>query len=695
MYDTHQELGSMMSRSRSESIRDEVRSISSVGGPTPSMRAFIVEDEEELTEEEIEEENRFQDYHKQVMVETRKGQKEITGLSISKISTAGSNQEDMFVRKNADMIAMLKQATADMEMARQSLETTRISSKREIELDRMDVEAARVALEETRSSGKEDVGTTDKPFRSATTAGGVSTERATQLHNMVMEQENVTPAMEAKYFSLKLQEPFMTNTSISSKIWGKELIPVKFRRLRVDENESMSALPTIIEVLNRADSAFAAYNATFLTVLQCFHGGEMILDNDNGEQTEWRVSLTADKIEQYNILRWSTFTTAERLICERTLYQARRLGMCEMFHVTQNDMVLEFTMRAVPLKDDLLLNAKTMLLQMLSVWNLMSDVHKSTKKFSEEFLNALALKAVEEGDGVTWSANIITRMDIIQQAYTTTSGKMMEDIMLLKKAVQHYVDIETKKERSRQTAASLKKILKDDDDKPDKKGSKGNGGGGPSGGGSTGGSAGGKPYNAPPQNTQPQNPPTNPHNKDRSKARHRQHPAQTVDMFKALNAHSLEWHSRINKLEVDELKAAKANGLTQNALGHYGPKGVKDPFDAIGRPTHCKLCGIKQDHRRSACPLLSTDQGRDMCPVGTLSYEKMYQECVNSAAPYKMMNEMLNLMRTDGFFMVRKAEYSPVDWNKGPYEQCIVYLTTRISEYQSKNQQSGKDYGKA
>ena len=46
--------------------------------------------------------------------------------------------------------------------------------------------------------------------------------------------------------SLKLQEPFMTNTSISSKIWGKELIPVKFRRLRVDENESMSALPTIL-----------------------------------------------------------------------------------------------------------------------------------------------------------------------------------------------------------------------------------------------------------------------------------------------------------------------------------------------------------------------------------------------------------------------------------------------------------------
>jgi hypothetical protein len=81
------------------------------------------------------------------------------------------------------------------------------------------------------------------------------------------------------------------------------------------------------------------------------------LSNDNGEQEEWRVCSAANGILQYNIRRWNHLNASERYVCERALYQTRRITMCEMFHLQQSDLVLEFKMRGVELKGDKLINA--------------------------------------------------------------------------------------------------------------------------------------------------------------------------------------------------------------------------------------------------------------------------------------------------------------------------------------------------
>ena len=116
--------------------------------------------------------------------------------------------------------------------------------------------------------------------------------------------------------------------------------------------------------------------------------------------------------------------------------------------------------------------------------------------------------------------------------------------------------------------------------------------------------------------------------RDRDKGKHpnRQRGLEKNDMaltLKALNLYALHWHSRMNVQEMEEAKEEK-RALTLNALGHYGPGAPpKDKFNAIGMRIHCKLCGIKDDHRRSACSFLCVDADKDLCPVATLSYERM------------------------------------------------------------------------
>jgi hypothetical protein len=101
---------------------------------------------------------------------------------------------------------------------------------------------------------------------------------------------------------------------------------------------------------------------------------------------------------------------------------------------------------------------------MLSIWIEMSEMHKSSKKFSQEFCNVMDLRNIVEGKGVVWRTDIQNRMDIMQIAFTSRSGKPMDDIKLVTQAVQYYVDIEEEKEKARQTATSLRMILKDEDE---------------------------------------------------------------------------------------------------------------------------------------------------------------------------------------------------------------------------------------
>jgi hypothetical protein len=282
---------------------------------------------------------------------------------------------------------------------------------------------------------------------------------------MVLQEENVTSVTDAKWAKLNLQAPYTYNEAITSKVWTQALMVTKFRRPKMDERSTtVHSLLSIVQVLNKVDSMFSSLNSNLVIVLQCFHDGEQILSNNDGEQEEWRVCSAANGIVQYNIRRWSHLNASEKHVCERALYQTRRIAMCEMFHLQQSDLVLEFKMRGVPLKDDKLINAKTMLMSMLAIWIDMSDTHKSSKKFSQEFCSAMDLRNVLEGKGVVWRTDIQNRMEIIQATYTTTTGKPMDAIKLITQAVQYYVDIEEEKEKARQTATSLRMILKDEDE---------------------------------------------------------------------------------------------------------------------------------------------------------------------------------------------------------------------------------------
>jgi len=286
---------------------------------------------------------------------------------------------------------------------------------------------------------------------------------------MVFQEENVLEATDEKWAKLNLQAAYTYNETILSKIGTQSLMTIKFRRNKMVEERSTSTSSklSIVQVLNKVDSIFSSLNSNLVIVLQCFHDGEQILSNDDGEQDEWSVCSAANGIVQYNIRRWGHLSTSERYVCERALYQTRRIAMCEMFHHQLSDLVLEQDMRAVPLKDDKLINAKTMVMGMLAIWINMSDTHKSSKKFSQEFCSAMDLRNVAEGEGVVWRTDIQNRMEVIQVAFTTSTGKLMDDVKLVTQAVSYYVDIEVEKEKAKQTAMNLRMILSDEDDGSD------------------------------------------------------------------------------------------------------------------------------------------------------------------------------------------------------------------------------------